>query len=98
MDPNKEIAKGFEQVKVQTDEGDLHVGIVKQETDDLLVLLNAYGNEVVIEQDIIIGRKKGQSSMPDDLVNQLTKQEIRDLVEFLSHRKTKPPEKKTEHE
>jgi len=98
VDPNKEIAKGFEQVKVQTDEGDLHVGIVKQETDDLLVLLNADGNEVVIEQDIIIGRKKGQSSMPDDLVNQLTKQEIRDLVEFLSHRKTKPPKAKTEHE
>lgn len=96
--PNKDISEGFAQVKVQTDDGALHVGIVKKETDEYLVLLDADGKEIVLEQDSIEGVKPGQSSMPDDLVKQLTKLEIRDLVEYLSHRKTPTPEKKTDHE
>ena len=74
--PNKVIAEGFTQVKVQTDDGQLHVGIIKKETDEFLVLLDADAKEIVIEQDSIEGRKAGQSSMPDDLVKQLTKKEL----------------------
>jgi quinoprotein glucose dehydrogenase len=96
--PNKEIAEGYTQVKVQTDDGVLHVGIVKKETDDYLVLLDADGKEIVLEQDSIEGVKPGQSSMPADLIKQLSKKEVRDLVEFLAYRKSPAPEKKTEHE
>jgi quinoprotein glucose dehydrogenase len=96
--PNKEIAEGFTQVKVQTDDGVLHVGIIKKETEDYLVLLDADGKEIVLEQDAIEGVKPGQSSMPDDLIKQLSKKEVRDLVEFLAYRKTPAPENKTEHE
>jgi quinoprotein glucose dehydrogenase len=88
--PNKVIAKGFAQVKVLTEDGDLFVGIVKRETDRLLVLMDADGKEIEIDQDLIEGVKPGQSSMPDDLVKQLTRKEIRDLVEFLVNRKTVP--------
>ncbi|MDG1875143.1 MAG: c-type cytochrome [Mariniblastus sp.] len=98
VDPNKEIAEGFAQIKVQTDEGELHTGIVKRETDEFLVLLDADGKEILIEQDAIEGKKQGQSSMPDDLIKQLTKKEVRDLVEYLSGRKTPQPDKKIEHE
>ena len=95
--PNKVVTEGFSQVKVMTDEGDLFVGVVKRETDEALVLMDADGKEIVIEQVAIEDRKLGKSSMPDDLVKQLTKKEIRDLVEFLSNRKTKPAAE-VEHE
>ncbi|MFK7769173.1 MAG: PVC-type heme-binding CxxCH protein [Mariniblastus sp.] len=95
--PNKVIAEGFSQVKVFTDEGKMHLGIIKKETEDLLVLLDADGNEIVVEKDTIDDQQQGKSSMPADLIKQLSKKEVRDLVEFLSNRKTKPA-KGVEHE
>ena len=88
--PNKVVAEGYTQVKVTTDEGELLVGIVQRETDKSLVLLDADGKEIVIDQEAIDDRRPGKSSMPADLINQLTKKEVRDLVEFLSNRKTEP--------
>ena len=90
VDPNKEIAEGYTQVKVLTFEGDMHTGIVKSESDNMLVLLDSNEKEIFINQDDVDDRRNGQSSMPDDLIKQLTKDELRDLVEFLSQRKTKP--------
>ena len=98
VDPNKEIAEGFAQVKVQTDLGELHVGIVHSETDELLVLMDADGKLIRIEQDSIEGRKTGQSSMPDDLIKSLTKKEVRDLVEFLASCKAPVAKETTGHE
>ena len=95
--PNKIVTEGYTQVKIMTDEGELFVGIVKRETDDSVVLLDADGNEIVIEQVAIDARKPGKSSMPDDLSKHLTKKEIRDLVEFLANRKTEPVVK-SDHE
>jgi quinoprotein glucose dehydrogenase len=88
--PNKVVAEGYTQIKVTTDEGELFVGIVKRETDESLVLLDADGKEIVIAQESIDDRRPGKSSMPADLINQLTKKEVRDLVEFLANRKSEP--------
>ena len=88
--PNKVVAEGYTQIKVTTDEGELFVGIVKRETEESLVLLDADGKEIVIDQEAIDDRRPGKSSMPADLINQLTKKEVRDLVEFLSNRKSEP--------
>jgi quinoprotein glucose dehydrogenase len=89
-DPNKIIAEGYTQVKVLTLDGKLHTGIIKSESDDVMVLMDADGKEIYLNQDDIEDVAQGKSSMPDDLIKQLSKQEVRDLVEFLSHRKTKP--------
>ncbi|MFT5304179.1 MAG: quinoprotein glucose dehydrogenase, partial [Mariniblastus sp.] len=86
--PNKVVAEGFSQLKVLTIDGDLFVGIIKRETDDVLVLLDADGKDIEIEQDAIEDRKPGKSSMPDDLIKNLTQKEIRDLVEFLGQLKS----------
>lgn len=90
VQPNKEITEGFAQVKVLTDDGGLHVGIVKKETDEHLVLMDADGKEITLDQDMIQGVKPGKSSMPDDLVQHLTKRELRDLIEYLANRKSRP--------
>lgn len=86
--PNKVVAEGYTQVKVTTEDGELFVGIVKRETDDSLVLLDADGKEIVIAQKAIDDLRPGKSSMPADLITKLTKKEVRDLVEFLSNRKS----------
>jgi len=83
-DPNLKIANGFGQIIVATDDGLLHIGIVKDETDDQLLLMDADGKETWIEKDSIEGRKDGQSSMPDDLVDKLSRDELRDLVAYLA--------------
>ena len=88
VDPNKEIAEGYAQVKVQTDTGEMLVGIVHSETDELLTLMDADGKLIEIDPGSIEGRKTGQSSMPDDLIKSLTKKEVRDLVEYLASLKT----------
>lgn len=89
-DPNKVIAEGYTQVKVMTIDGVMHTGIVKEENDKMLVLLDSNEKEIFIDQDDIEDRRAGLSSMPDDLIKELSPKELRDLVEFLSHRKTKP--------
>lgn len=82
--PNKAIAKNFESVLLVTDEGLQVSGIVKGEDDKELRLMTAEGKLVTIPKDSIEERQPTKSAMPEDLTKHLTKQELRDLVEFLS--------------
>ncbi|MEM9587748.1 MAG: PVC-type heme-binding CxxCH protein [Planctomycetota bacterium] len=88
--PNAQIAKGFETAIVVDADGQVINGIVKNETDDVLELVEADGTQREIFQDDIVARKKGQSSMPADLVKQLTPRELRDLVEYLASLQVDP--------
>ncbi len=81
--PNAKIAKGFETNVIITTEGKIEVGIVRQETDAGITLMKADGEMIVIAKDEIDERDPGQSSMPE-LVKFLSKQDLRDLVEYLS--------------
>jgi quinoprotein glucose dehydrogenase len=89
VDPNKTVAEGFNQTIVLTDDGLTLTGLVKSETEEELVLIDADANHVTILKEHIEGKKTGKSSMPEDLVDKLSASEIRDLVEYLSQRKTK---------
>ncbi len=82
--PNKQIAKGFETLLVATDDGQVVSGILKEETADTLRMMTIEGKLVSIPKSKIEERKPGASAMPSDLVQQLSKAEIRDLVEYLS--------------
>ena len=95
VDPNKVIAPGFESAFVKTKDGQRLTGVVKKDDDKVLVL--ADGNGVVtIQKDNIESRKTGQSPMPQDISKQLTKAELRDLVEYLSSQKTEPQKPRAE--
>ena len=97
MVPNKDIAEGFAQQIIITDEGDQITGIVKEENDEVVKLMDSDGKVVTVEKDAIDGRKTGKSSMPEDVVQQLSQSEIRDLVEYLVWRRTKPAAGEGEH-
>jgi quinoprotein glucose dehydrogenase len=87
VEPNRQIAKGFETVIVTLTSGKTVTGVLKSEDDKELRLMTAEGQPVVIPKSQIDERSSGPSAMPNDLVKQLTKRELRDLVEFLANLK-----------
>lgn len=81
--PNAKIAENFKTIIIQTTDGKILSGILRTETDDELVLMNANGEIIKVPQDDIEGEKDGLSSMPADLMKNLNERELRDLVAFL---------------
>ena len=66
-----------------TIEGKIISGIIREETDEQLTLVQPLGDIVTIAQDDIDDRAPGKSGMPADFAKQLSKTEIRDLIEYL---------------
>jgi len=85
--PNKQIAQGFESLIVKQKSGKTVVGILKKETEKELELNVPPDGIVKIAKDEVASSKRGQSLMPEELGKILTKQDIRNLVEFLSAQK-----------
>ncbi|MBI1249445.1 c-type cytochrome [bacterium] len=83
VQPNAKIAKGFESILVLTVDGQTYSGVLKEETDEAVNLVDAEGKLITIPQDDIEGRKSAKSPMPEDIFKHLSKSELRDLVEFL---------------
>ena len=90
VDPNAKVAKGFETVILVTMDGLIHSGILKSEDDTVVQLMTPTGALVSVAKDEIDERANGQSGMPQDLIKNLTRSEIRDLVEYLSTLQSEP--------
>ena len=84
VDPNKQIAKGFETAILGTKDGKVYAGIIKGDDGRRLRLQLPDSQVITIEKDQIEDRSTGKSGMPEDLVKKLTKADVRDLVEFLT--------------
>ena len=87
VQPNAKIAEGFESILVLTIDGQTYSGVLKEETDEAVNLVDSDGKLITIPQDDIEGRKSAKSPMPEDIFKHLSKAELRDLVEFLSNLK-----------
>jgi quinoprotein glucose dehydrogenase len=84
VDPNKQIAKGFETVILEMDDGKVHAGIIKSDDGTRVTLQKPDGAVVVLEKSRIEDRAVGKSGMPEDLIKKMSKRDVRDLVEYLS--------------
>ena len=84
VDPNKQIAKGFETAILQMDDGKVHAGIIKSDDGQRIQLQKPEGAIVVLEKSAIEDRAVGKPGMPEDLVKKVTKSDVRDLVEYLT--------------
>lgn len=82
--PNAKIAEGFESISILDDTGVLHSGVLKKETDQYVEYMTAEGKLERVEKEAIEQRRKGNSAMPADLIKSLSRQELRDLVAYLS--------------
>ncbi|QDU05095.1 Quinoprotein glucose dehydrogenase B precursor [Gimesia chilikensis] len=96
--PNKAIAKGFETAVLALLDGKVVVGIIRNETDDTLEVMDAKGTVIRVPKDEIDERATGKSAMPEEIVKQLSKDDLRDLVEFLIQQKQKPKGPSNKHE
>jgi quinoprotein glucose dehydrogenase len=82
--PNAAIAQGFETTIILTDDDETISGVLKSEDNKVLRVMDAQGLLIEVEKETIVNRKKGQSSMPADLMKYLTRRELRDLVAYLA--------------
>jgi quinoprotein glucose dehydrogenase len=82
--PNKQIAEGWGQVAVQLQNDAVEVGRIEKETDAALMLILADGQRRTLAKSDIKARKAALSAMPEDIVKQLSRRDLRDLVEFLA--------------
>jgi quinoprotein glucose dehydrogenase len=85
--PNRTIAEGFETVVVTMNDEEVHAGILKTESDDELVLNTVDQGAVRVSKGDIQSRDTGVSGMPEGFIDILSKQDIRDLVEYLLAKK-----------
>ncbi|MEP3480333.1 MAG: PVC-type heme-binding CxxCH protein [Fuerstiella sp.] len=84
VDPNKAIAKGFETTIIIDMNGKTLSGIIRDETDKMIKMVTAQGAILTIAVDDIDERFSGQSGMPGDLAKNLSRDDLRDLVAYLS--------------
>ena len=82
--PNAKIAPGYDTVVVTLKSGGVVAGIVAKETADTLSLRDTENKVVSVAKADIAKREGAPSSMPEVYATLLTKQQIRDVVEYLS--------------
>jgi quinoprotein glucose dehydrogenase len=82
--PNKQIAQGFESVLVTTKNGDVYGGVLKGETATDLLINSPDTGVVTVKKADVESRRKALSPMPEGIGQLLSKQDLRNLVEFLS--------------
>ena len=84
LDPNKNVKENFHTTVIATLDGDIISGIKVRESATEIVLRNAEDAEVTIPVSQVDEQAQGTSMMPTGLTQKLTREELADLVAFLS--------------
>jgi putative heme-binding domain-containing protein len=84
LHPEKNVKEGYNTLVVLTADGRVVTGIPVSETDEELVLRTAEDKTVSIRTADIDEASPGATLMPQGLVDGLTRQELADLVRYLS--------------
>lgn len=84
VDPSAEIREGFENFIVMTDDGRIVSGFILDQDKEVLVIRNAEGQTISIEQESIEEMKASSKSvMPDGLLDDLSEIQVRDIFAYL---------------
>jgi putative heme-binding domain-containing protein len=82
--PNASFARGYEPVSVTTSSGEVLGGVLRADLPDEVVLGTAAGEELRIARQRIRNVQPGAVSlMPEGIADQLSRQDLADLVAFL---------------
>jgi putative heme-binding domain-containing protein len=82
--PNASFARGYEPLTVTTTAGEVHSGLLRSESPEEIVLVTGDRDERRISRRAVAEMEPGSVSlMPEGLVDQLTRQELADLLAFL---------------
>ncbi|MFM7215055.1 MAG: HEAT repeat domain-containing protein [Verrucomicrobiota bacterium] len=85
--PNAAVAVGFESVLVTLKNGSAYAGIIKSETPESLEINSPEEGLVTVRKVDIQSREKGLSGMPEGLGDLLSRQDLRNLIEYLASAK-----------
>lgn len=84
VNPNAEIAPGYESVLLELNDDSTVVGVLREEKpDELIVMVPETGRTVVRKADLK-SRASVLSAMPEGLGDLMTRRELRDLVEAMA--------------
>src|SRR5262249_48404053 len=92
--PDKQIAKGFDTVVLELTNGKTVTGIIKSEDAKDVKLITPENQMLTIAKSQIEERRRGKSAMPEDLVQKMSKRELRDVIEFLATLKEPAPQQR----
>ena len=84
LDPNSKVKENYHSLVVVTKQGKVVTGIKLRQTDNELVLRDANDREISVPRKSIEEQVVGTSLMPAGLAEILTRDELVDLVRFLS--------------
>lgn len=85
VDPNREVRPEFVAYVVETKDDESYIGLVVNETSTSVTVRQAYGKETIVPRaNIAKMRSQGQSVMPEGLEQNLTPQDMADLLDFIS--------------
>ncbi len=87
--PNAKIVPGFDSVIVATKKGVSYAGILKKETDTELEINSTEDGIIKVKKSDLESRAKGMSPMPEGMGQILSKDDLKNLVEFLASLKGK---------
>ena len=82
--PNAKLKEGFATLSVLTDDGKIINGIVLAKNDQTIKMRLADGKEAIVQVDLIEEEMVGKSLMPEGMLDDLSEQELVDMVAFLS--------------
>ncbi len=82
--PNQAVKEAYQTFVIVTFEGKIIRGIIVDRNDERVILKDANGKEIVIPVDDIDDEAEGGSLMPQGLTKFLTRDELVDLVKYLS--------------
>lgn len=86
LDPNAAADTKYINHRLETRNGELHMGIVESETDQYITIKKMGGEKVTVSKsDIKTFQSLGTSLMMEGLENSMTLQEMADLLEFLQN-------------
>jgi quinoprotein glucose dehydrogenase len=83
LDPNRALSPGYEGVVFSLVDDTFVEGAVVSETADVVRVRKADGTEVELAVPEIAARRKGLSAMPDGLRQFVSRENLRDLIEYL---------------
>lgn len=87
--PNAKIVPGFDSIIVATKKGVSYAGILKKETDTELEINSTEDGIIKVKKSDLASQAKGMSPMPEGMGQILSKDDLKNLVEFLASLKGK---------
>jgi putative membrane-bound dehydrogenase-like protein len=84
LDPSAVVPRDYKVTLIETTDGRVITGIVRQENDDAVTLQTANDIVIVPKAEIDAREQSPLSMMPEGVLGKLTDDEVRDLVSYLA--------------